>query len=125
MRRLAIIENFPPTPEQLAWAQEHGVSELISGVTPALVAAGVTGPGTWEIEDEAPPRRLIPKSVIHERVNAIGKLGDALSVLNAEPIYYARWFAPDWPNVFFDDEALLLVLAAIGCTPEEIEAVTA
>lgn len=74
---------------------------------------------------DPPPRRLIAKSVVQERVHAIGKLGDAFAALNAQPILFGRWFAPDWPNVYFDDEALLALLAAIGCTQAEIDAITA
>lgn len=72
-----------------------------------------------------PPRRLIKKSVVQERVNDIGKLGTVLAALNAEPLYFARWFAPDWPNVYADDEGLLAVLTAVGCTEGEIAAITA
>lgn len=78
-----------------------------------------------EGEPQAESRRLIAKSVVQERVHAIGKLGFAFAVLQADPINFGRWFAPDWPNVYFDDEGLLAVLAAIGCTEEEIAAITA
>lgn len=75
---------------------------------------------------EAPPsRRLIPKSVVQERVNAVGKLGVAFSALQADPISFGRWFAPDHPNVYADDERLLQLLSIIGCTAEEIATVTA
>lgn len=70
-------------------------------------------------------RRLIPKSLIQERVNAIGKLDEAFAILQAQPIFFGRWFAPDWPNVYFDDPGLLQILAAAGCTPEEIAQITA
>lgn len=71
------------------------------------------------------PRRLIPKSVVQERINAVGKLGAALTALNAQPLYFARWFAPNYPNVFFDDPDMLALLAAVGCAAGEIEAITA
>lgn len=71
------------------------------------------------------PRRLIPKSVVQERVNAVGKLGAILTALNAQPIYFARWFAPNYPNVYFDDPDMLALLAAVGCTAGEIVAITA
>lgn len=72
-----------------------------------------------------PVRRLIAKSVVQERMHAAGKLSAALAALQSQPIFFARWFAPDWPNVYFDDEGLLTVLAAIGCTEAEIAAITA
>ena len=87
--------------------------ELQDGVP---VRVGVYGP---------PPRRLIAKSVVQERVNDLGKLGAAFAALNADPVSFGRWFAPDWPQVFADDEGLLTLLAAIGCTEEEIATVTA
>lgn len=72
-----------------------------------------------------PVRRLIAKSVVQERMHAAGKLSAVLAALQSQPIFFARWFAPDWPNVYFDDEGLLTVLAAIGCTEAEIAAITA
>ncbi|MGA0604852.1 hypothetical protein ACO2Q0_02540 [Phenylobacterium sp. VNQ135] len=84
-----------------------------------------TGEAELVEHDELPPveRRLIPKSVIQERVNAIGKLGAAFAVLQADPISFGRWFAPDCPNVYFDDEGLLAVLTEAGCTEAEIAAI--
>lgn len=86
----------------------------------------------WTADQEAlasqpAPRRLIPKSVIHERVNDIGKLGAVLTALRAEgqEINYARWFSPDWPNVYFDDPAMLTLLSEVGCTEGEIATITA
>jgi hypothetical protein len=76
-------------------------------------------------EPGPPPRRLIRKSLVQERVNAIGKLGDAFAALNADPLAFGRWFAPDWPSVYADDEGLLEVLTGIGCTEEQIAAITA
>lgn len=83
--------------------------------------------GAWAYVSEGPPasRRLIPKSVIQERANAIGKLGDLMTALLANPLYFGRWFAPDWPEVYADDEGLLEMLAAVGCTEAQIDAVTA
>lgn len=68
------------------------------------------------------PRRLIPKSVVQERLNEQGKLDDAFAILQATPLHFGRWFAPNHPNVYFDDEGLLAVLTAIGA---DIEATTA
>lgn len=72
-----------------------------------------------------PPRRELPKSTVQERLNTIGKLGAAFSLLNADPISFGRWFAPDWPKVYCDDAGLLTVLAAAGCTADEIATITA
>lgn len=75
-----------------------------------------------------PPRRLIPKSTVQERVNTLGKWEAVIVQLYSDGlpnIYYGRWFAPDWPNVYADDEAMLYMLATAGCTEAEIEAITA
>lgn len=71
-------------------------------------------------------RRLIPKSVVQERVESLGKLEAARALLRQPgyAIYEMRWLAPDWPNVYFDDEGLLQILAAIDCTDEEAAFVT-
>lgn len=99
---------------------------------PGVVFAGMLWDGTSlsspqadEPGPPAPARRLVPKSVVQERVNALGKLTAAFQVLNADAASFGRWFAPDWPRVYADDPGLLAVLAQIGCTPGEIEAITA
>lgn len=90
------------------------------------VAGAPTRVATF-IDAPAPQRRLIPKSTVQERVNATGKLDAVLALLLApgNAIYYARWFAPDWPNVYFDDPGLLLILGAVGCTAPQIATITA
>jgi hypothetical protein len=88
-------------------------------------AWGVTWVDEPEPEPVPEPRRLLAKSAVHERMNALGKLGAAFAALQSNPIYFGRWFAPDWPNVYFDDEGLLDVLGAIGCTEADIATVTA
>lgn len=118
-----------------------GVVDLMTDLAPgqtipdgwvALPDGSPVGPGwTFDGEEYSPPppppqpRRLIAKSTVQERVNTIGKLDEVLAVLNSQSIFFARWFAPDWPNVYFDDEGLLTILAAVGCTPAEIETITA
>lgn len=72
-----------------------------------------------------PPRRLIPKSTVQERCAAIGKLDELMTALLANPLYFGRWFASDWPRVYADDDGLLAMLRAVGCTPEQIAEVTA
>jgi hypothetical protein len=83
------------------------------------------GVETAEAPPSPPVRRLIRKSVVQERVHAIGKMGAAFTALQSDPISFGRWFAPDWPNVYFDDEGLLAMLEAIGCTEAQIAAITA
>lgn len=72
-----------------------------------------------------PPRRQLAKSAVQERVNAVGKLGAVFTYLNANPLMFGRWFAPDWPRVYADDAGLLQALQAAGCTAPEIATITA
>lgn len=93
-----------------------------------LAAIGVTRIEEPDPEPEPAPRRLVPKSSIQERVNAAGKWDAAMALLmpgGVPTINYARWFAPDWPQVYADDENMLAILTAAGCTPEEIAEITA
>lgn len=98
---------------------QHSVSVLDLWNEADLAGIGVLA---TEVED---PRRLVRKSLVQERVNAIGKLSEAFAALNANPLAFGRWFAPDWPEVYFDDEGLLSILQSIGCTAEQIEVITA
>jgi len=95
----------------------------------------VTG-SVIELQDGAPvqvptygaaPRRLIPKSVVQARADDVGKLGLVMALLlqPENAVYFARWFAPDWPNVYADDPQMLAMLGAVGCTEEEIVEITA
>ena len=133
LRHLSLPEDLPSAdltefgfacyseapPPVAAWNERAREIAPVDGVQQwTLVPNGLT-------EEPAPPRRLIPKSVVQERVNAIGKLDEVLAILNSQSIFFARWFAPDWPNVYFDDEGLLQILSAVGCTPDEIETMTA
>lgn len=120
------------TPEE---REAAGVAEIVDGDdTPpeGEVFAGwaaqledVDGVPTRVATFAVPARRLIAKSVVQERVDAEGKMGDALTALLSQPLQFARWFAPDWPNVYADDEGLLMLLAAIGCTEGQIATITA
>lgn len=115
------VANLDPESE---WQPDAGFEAVPCGPE--------VGPGwTYDGEDfiappqPDPPRRLIDKSVVQERVNAIGKLDDVMALLNSQAIYFARWFVPGWTEVYFDDADLLAILAAVGCTPAQIETITA
>lgn len=81
----------------------------------------------YEIED-APivepviERRMVKKSVVQSRLIEAGKMDLAYDLLTQNPTYFARWFAPDRPEVYFDDPDALLVLQAINADPEIIMA---
>jgi len=119
-----------------ARAEDGKIVEVVRGrlidgwlsFEPGQVVCGMLWDGealSAPLAEEPAPRRLIAKSLVQERVHAIDKLGIAFAALQAEPILFGRWFAPDWPNVYADDENLLLLLNAIGCTEAEIAEITA
>ena len=67
-------------------------------------------------------RRLIPKSTITARLIEAGKMGAAMTALMSDPASFGRWFTPDWPNVYADDDGLIAFLTAIGA---DVAAITA
>lgn len=72
-------------------------------------------------------RRQLPKSLVWARIVDLGKAAAAKALLDQDAVAWGRWFAPDWPNVFADDQGLLdfLGAGALGLTEEQISAVTA
>jgi hypothetical protein len=93
-----------------------------AGVTPiaseaeldaVLAAYGLLGPTA---------RRMIRKSVVQARLIEAGKMNAAYAALTANPVYFARWFAPDHPNVYADDPDAIALLVAIGADAEAVMA---
>jgi hypothetical protein len=67
----------------------------------------------------------MPKSTVIARLQDVGKFDAVWAILGSNAVLFAKWFAPDWPNVYKDDEGMLQVLAAAGLTAEQIATVTA
>lgn len=65
-------------------------------------------------------RRRIAKSVITQRLIDAGKIEAAYAALKADGSAFARWFAPDRPDIYADNEEALALLAAIGADPDVI-----
>lgn len=61
-----------------------------------------------------PVRRSLRKSLVQQRLIDAGKMDAAYAALTSNPTYFARWFAPDRPEVYADDTDALLLLSAIG-----------
>lgn len=59
-------------------------------------------------------RRKVRKSVVQARLIEAGKMDAAYAVLTSNATYFARWFAPDHPDVHADDPDALGLLAQIG-----------
>lgn len=83
---------------------------------------------TWREQGNAPdpyvapepPRRLVAKSLIVERLNAAGKLPLVKAALDANLYARERWYAADKPAVYVNDPEVLGLLTAIGADPDVI-----
>lgn len=100
----------------LTWANRNAVSriasesELVDVLKAFNCKTGVL----------APDRVPIRKSTVVTRLIAAGLIEEALSALLANAAAFARWTAPDWPEVYQDDEDVLGLLGAIGADPTVI-----
>ena len=79
----------------------------------ALAPYGLLGPTA---------RRKVRKSIVQARLIDAGKMEAAYAALTQMPAGFARWFAPDRPEVFADDPDALALLAAIGADAEAVMA---
>ncbi|MES0049241.1 hypothetical protein [Mesorhizobium sp. M0053] len=70
----------------------------------------------------APPamRQMVLKSVVQARIIDAGKMPEAYAALTGNPIYFARWFAPDHPAVYSDDPDVVNLVRALGLDPNVI-----
>lgn len=76
---------------------------------------------TYQVEDiPPPPRRMVRKSTVQQRLIDEELMEAAYAALTANPAWFARWFAPDRPEVYADDPDALLLLAGIGADAEVI-----
>jgi len=81
----------------------------------------VDGKPTWILEDIPPePRRMVPKSVVTQRVIDAGMIDQAMAALQSDWAKFARWVAPDQPAVYFDDADTVVMIEALGLDPEQI-----
>lgn len=68
-----------------------------------------------------PAPRLVRKSLIIDRLYAMGKLDDAYAALQAAPLYdRQRWESRN--AVYFNDPTMLAVLATIGADADAVMA---
>jgi len=63
---------------------------------------------------QAGRRRMIRKSLVQQRLIDAGLMELAYAALTSQPAAFARWFAPDHPEVYADDPDALAMLVAIG-----------
>lgn len=86
---------------------------------PSYVYANGVVTETFDVEDIRP---MVRKSTVQARLIDAGKMEAAYAALTGNPVYFARWFAPDHPRVYCDDPDALVLLAAIGADAEVIMA---
>jgi len=67
--------------------------------------------------DVPPARPMVAKSVVQARIIEAGRMGEAYAALTANPVYFARWFAPDHPAVYCDDADAVGLVTALGLDP--------
>lgn len=65
-------------------------------------------------------RQMVAKSTVMARVTAAGKMAAAQAALWAQPDQFAKWFAPDQPDVYCDDAATVAFITALGLDPAAI-----
>lgn len=113
---LTDLEHEPESRAALGW-------EVVSAPPAALPGHQFVWSQDAEgwVQEELPAvRDSLRKSVVVNRLIEAGKIGDAMSALMASPAAFARWTAPDWPEVYRDDPDVLAMLTAIGADATQI-----
>lgn len=78
-----------------------------------------------EVADPEPPRPLLRKSVVVQRLAEIGKADAVMTALQSNSVQFALWFSPDWPDLYKDDEQAIALFQAAGLTAEDVARVLA
>ncbi len=61
-------------------------------------------------------RLLVRKSTVIRRLHDAGLLAAVMGVLDAPANVYAkaRWWSPDWPEIYTDDPEAVAIVSAVG-----------
>ena len=102
------VEEPDPVPEDQQ-VMSQGI-DLVDGV-PKFI--NILGP-------KIPVRPMVRKSVVQARIIEAGKMTQAYQMLISNAIYFARWFAPDRPEVYCDDPDAVGLVVALGLNPAVI-----
>ena len=73
-------------------------------------------------ESPPPPRRMVAKLVVTQRVIDAGKIDQAMAMLQMDWAKFARWVEPDQSAVYFDDPDTVAMVAALELDPEVLMA---
>lgn len=65
-------------------------------------------------------RQMVLKSTVQARIIEAGKMPQAYAALTGNPVYFARWFAPDRPSVYCDDPDAVTLVSTLGLDPAVI-----
>lgn len=65
-------------------------------------------------------RATVRKSTVQNRLIESGKMDKAYALLTSNAEFFARWFAPDRPEVYCDDPDAVAVVSALELNPEKI-----
>lgn len=117
----AVFANSEHT-AALVMTQEAGEVALSLLDTPDAWAAMLEWGTPDEYVEPEPPRRMLRKSLVQQRLIEAGLMDRAYLVLTSQPAAFARWFAPDHPEVYADDPDALAMLAAIGADASTVMA---
>lgn len=74
----------------------------------------------YDPETDFQARPIVRKSTVQARIIDAGKMQDAYAALAANAVYFARWFAPDRPEVYCDDPDAVGLIMALGLDPTVI-----
>jgi len=67
-----------------------------------------------------PPRAMVAKSTVMQRLIDLDKMDQAYAMLTAQPKFFARWFAPDHPSVYCDDPDAMAFVTALELDPAAV-----
>lgn len=84
----------------------------VSSATPEQIAAA------WAALVAFTPYHLVPKIIVMRRLQALGKLEDAINALRADIVLYELWSAVS--EIRSDDPNARALLMAIGAKPDDI-----
>lgn len=117
MSNFVLVQNGVVVQADRTGGQPEGFIEAPGEVCPGYLYQD----GEFVLPPAAPPPRpTVLKSVVQSRIIEAGKMPDAYAALTANPIYFARWFAPDHPAVYCDDADAVTLVTALGLDPAVI-----